>query len=56
MEVFRDQTTNLKFCKKESIKVARQLLYREEVIHKIRNASSTTEVYQIMHSARKEEI
>jgi len=56
MGEFNDKTTNLKTCKNDEIKIARQLLYSEEIIYKIRNAKSTSEIYQIMHTARKEEI
>lgn len=48
-------TDDLKTCKRDSIKAAKQLLYGQEVINKINKAKTTTEIYRIMHTARKEE-
>ena len=55
MDEFRDRLKNLKTCKHDTIKIAVQLLYGQEIIYKIRNAKSTAEIYRIMRTARKEE-
>lgn len=57
MDEVRDiKRSDLKTCKKETIKIARELLYSQEIIYKIRNAKTTAEIYRIMHTARKEEL
>lgn len=56
MRMCHGATMDLKICKRDTIKTAKQLLYSPEVINKIRKAQSTTEVYRIMITARKEEI
>lgn len=56
MDDFRNRMKDLKTCKRETIRIANQLLYSDEVIKKIHKAKSTEEVYRIMNTARKEEL
>lgn len=56
MDDFRNRMKDLKTFKRETIRIANQLLYSNEVIKKIHKAKSTEEVYRIMNTARKEEL
>lgn len=52
----RSEINELKLCKKDSIKIASQLCYSDEVIFQIKRAKTTEEVYRIMLMARRGEI
>ena len=38
------------------IRIAKQLCYSENVINKIKNATSESEITRILHTAREEEL
>ncbi len=42
----------LKSKKEDAISTARDLVYPEEIISKIRSANSEGEIYRLMHTAR----
>jgi len=52
----RAKIKELKLCKKDSIKIASQLCYSDEVIFRIKRAETIEEVYRIMLMARRGEI
>ena len=42
--------------KYNAIRIAKQLCYSENVINKIKNATSESEITRILHTARQEEL
>lgn len=42
--------------KYNAIRIAKQLCYRENVINKIKAATSESEITRILHTAREEEL
>ena len=55
MQKCHGETTDLKTCKRDTVKTAKQLLYSQKVIDEIRQAKTIPEIYRIMHMARKGE-
>ena len=43
-------------AKYNAIRIAKQLCYSENVINKIKNATTESEITRILHTAREEEL